>query len=93
MITSIFINFILLIFGAIFYLFPKVTLSDIPLIGEYVSSSLIYMVSIWNSFLDTIPYLQLPYHLLLYYILPFEILLIILKFILGSRVPINNNHN
>jgi len=90
MITILFLNFIILIVGIIFYFLPVVTIADIPWIGQYISDTLISVVHIWNGFLETFPYAVTPWHIFIWIILPFEILLIIARFFLGSRTPINN---
>jgi len=43
----------------------------------------------WNAFLLTFPYAQLPWQLFKYAILPFELTMLLAKFILVSRVPAN----
>jgi len=90
MITSILINFIMLIVGAIFSLFPTVTVASIPFVGQYINTALVFMVTTWNSFLDIFPYAQLPWHLVLTVIIPMEVSLLLLKFFLGHRLPTNS---
>jgi len=87
MITNLFINFILLIFGWIFTLLPHVTISSLPIIGEFLSSTLIQMVRVWNAFIETFPYAQVGWDVFKYVIIPFEGLMLLGKFFLGSRMP------
>jgi len=87
MIINFLINLILLVFGSIFVFFPQVFLNDIPLIGDFIVSTLELMVSYWNSFLVTFPYAQIAWQVFLYVIIPFEFLMLLGKFFLGSRMP------
>lgn len=91
MIINLLINFILLIFGTLFVFLPVVSLASIPLVGSFISSGLISVVKLWNTFLDTFPYAVLPWHIFIYVILPFELLLLVARFFLGHRLPVNNN--
>ena len=90
MIIDLFIGVILSFIFAIFSFLPTVTIASLPIIGSAVSSTLILMIKYWNSFIETFPYAKLPWQIFLYVILPFEILMIIAKFFLGSRVPTND---
>lgn len=90
MIIALLINILVGIFSILFGFFPVVTIADIPVIGESVSSILLQMVVMWNAFLLTFPYAQLPWNILLYVILPFEVLLLVFRFILGHRVPVSH---
>ena len=85
MIITLLINLIIMIFGVLFVFLPVVHLPDVA------NSALITMTSIWNTFLETLPYAQLPWHLFLYVILPFELLLLVAKFFLGHRLPAHLN--
>jgi len=67
--------------------FPEVDIASIPYIGSSVSSTLVTAVSYWNAFMVTLPFMADVWHVFLYAILPFEILMIFLKFFLGNRVP------
>jgi len=75
------------LFVLIFGFLPVVTLADIPLIGSSLSSTLVTAVQIWNAFLVTFPYAQIVWNIFLIVIVPLEILLLIAKFFLGSRLP------
>lgn len=87
MITNLFINFILLIFGWIFTLFPHVTIASLPYIGTFLSSTLITIVKVWNTFIETFPYAKVGWDTFKYVIIPFEGLMLLGKFFLGSRMP------
>jgi len=89
MIISIGINIILFILGGIFKFLPIVTIASIPYIGETVSNTLLTMVTTWNAFIVTFPYAGIAWNVLLYVILPFEALMLLGKFFLGSRMPNN----
>lgn len=90
MITTAFLMILTAVLNAIFWIIPDVSISDIPLIGSVARDSLITAVSYLNSFTSAIPYFQLPWNLFVFVILPFEITLLSLKFILGHRLPINH---
>lgn len=90
MIINLLINLFLLIFGSLFVFLPEVTISSIPFIGSYISDALVLMVVYWNSFVDVFPYAEIVFHTFLTIILPFELLLIVAKFFLGHRVPVNH---
>lgn len=42
---------------------------------------------IWVSFMQTFPYAIVAWHMLLWVVLPFELLMLVFKMILGSRLP------
>jgi len=90
MIINLLINLILLIFGSLFVFLPQVSLSSIPYIGDDLVSILTNVVLTWNAFMATFPYAQTGWHILLYVIFPFEILLLVSKFFLGHRTPSNH---
>ena len=50
-----------------------------------MSSVLLTAVVLFNTFLETFPYAIVGWHMFLYVVIPFEILLIVLKVFLGSR--------
>ena len=90
MIINLLINFILLVFGSLFVFLPVVHLTDIPLIGSFFVEYMGIMVHIWNSFMNFFPFAQMGWNMVMYVIIPFELLMLIAKFFLGSRVPNNN---
>lgn len=87
MIINYLISFILGIISIFFVFLPVVTLADIPVIGDTISSLLLTMVRMWNSFIDTFPYAGTAWQVFLYVILPFELLMLVGKFFLGHRMP------
>lgn len=91
MIVTILIQTIVFILSGIFAILPTVSLTEIPVIGEFVASSLTSMVLIWNAFLITFPYAQTTWDIFLFVILPFEGIMLIAKFFLGHRLPTNTN--
>jgi len=84
MIIDIFLQVVTYIVGAIFQFFPVVTLADIPLIGLSVRSLLLTVVLTWNGFLVTFPYAVVVWQVF-QIILSFELLMLVMKFLLGSR--------
>jgi len=90
MIVSLFINIILAIFGTLFSFLPVVSLATIPVIGETIRELLITVVQMWNAFIITFPYAEIAWLNFLVIILPFEILMLVAKFFLGSRTPSQN---
>ena len=87
MIFNLLINFVLLIVGSIFVFLPEVSLAGLPIVGDFLPALLLRIVVTWNAFVETFPYAGLAWSIVLYVILPFEALLIISKFFLGSRSP------
>ncbi len=57
-------------------------LGVLPIVFGYMQ----YMIEYWNTFLGVAPFMRLPFYLFTCGI-GLEIFLLILKFILGSRVP------
>jgi hypothetical protein len=62
-------------------------LASIPYVGPGLSSILTTAVTSWNAFTITFPYALTAWHVFIYVILPFEITLVILRFIIGHRAP------
>lgn len=91
MIINLLINFILLVFGSLWVFLPVVKLSDIPLIGGFFVEYFTIMVNVWHSFMNFFPYAEMGWNMLIYVILPFEILLLTAKFFLGHRLPTNSH--
>jgi len=52
-----------------------------------IDAALQNVVGIWNAFIVTFPYAEIGWHMFLYFILPFELLMLAMKFIMGSRLP------
>lgn len=90
MLINFLLSTILSVFALIFQFFPVSGLRDIPQVGEPVADTLTLMVEYWNSFLITFPYAVIVWHMFLYVILPFELIMLIMKFFLGSRRPMEN---
>jgi len=91
MIINLLINFILLIVGIIFSFFPVVTIASLPVVGEALSSTLTTMVRIWNSVIETFPYAGIAWQMFIFVVIPFEAIMILMKFFLGSRALGNHN--
>jgi len=91
MITNLVIFVIVSIISTVFLILPAVSIASIPSIGPAVSSALITAVGIWNSFIVSFPYAGIAWNVFLIVILPFELLLLLAKFFLGSRVPAHTN--
>lgn len=92
MIITLIVAVISLVFQLIFMWFPIVTISSIPVIGSGLSAILISMVSVWNAFMITFPYAVVVWHILVFVVIPFESLLLLAKFLLGSRVPVQTTN-
>lgn len=71
----------------LFVFLPVVSIASIPVIGHFVVSILETIVETWNAFLITFPYAVIAWHMLLWVILPFEILMAVGKFFFGNRMP------
>jgi len=89
MIFNLLINLVLLVFGSLFVFLPEVSIASLPYIGPSISSFLYQAMGIWNAFMVTFPYAQIGWQVFLYVILPFEVLMLVGKFFLGSRMPHN----
>lgn len=87
MILNLLIQFLLLLLSAIFSIFPVVSIASIPWAGEFISETLTSMVLTWNAFMETFPYAEVGWHMLLWVILPFEALMSLAKFFFGARLP------
>lgn len=90
MILNILIQFVLRVFSAIFSIFPEVSILSLPF-GEQIRDNLILAVSYWNAFSGTFPYALVAWHVFLWVILPFEALMLLGRFFLGHRMPVNSN--
>jgi len=91
MIFNLLIYLVLLVVTAVFSILPVVTLASIPIIGSSLQSILLTMVRTYNAFIDTFPYAETAFQLLIYVIIPFELLMLLGKFLLGHRLPSNHN--
>jgi len=91
MIFNLLIYLILVVVSSIFNLLPVVTLSSIPLIGTAMRGFLVSAIQMYNGFITTFPYAQTAFQIMLYVIIPFELLMLLGKFLLGHRLPANHN--
>lgn len=89
MIITFLLSIIVTVFSFIFKIFPVVTIASIPYFGQSMSDTLIQVVGYWNGFMQTFPYALTAWHIFLWFIIPFEIGLLVLKFFLGHRTPVN----
>lgn len=87
MLIQTLLNSIIGFVQAIFDLLPTATLADLPIIGTTVSDTLETVIETWNAFMVTFPYAVTLWDVFIFVILPFEILLLVAKFLLGHRVP------
>lgn len=90
MIITAFLDFIFNSVIVLFTLFPSAKIADIPLIGGFVSSTLIYVVSLFKSSLVLFPFGIVVWQCFLWVLL-FEGLMLGLKFLLGHHLPANMN--
>jgi len=90
MIINLLIYLLVSIISGIFIFLPVVTISSIPYIGTTVASSLLWFVHIWNAFVITFPYAENAMNIFLYVIIPFETLMLLGRFFLGHRMPVNH---
>jgi len=77
--------------GIFMFILPPVHLNALPFIGSGFYDLLVTMVSMWNAFIVTFPYAGIAWNVFLYVILPFELIMIIGKAFLGSRMPHHTN--
>lgn len=87
MIFNQLINLVLLVVGGISSALPVATIDRIPYAGPSIASALTYIAGLWNTFLDTFPYGLVAWHMLIWVILPFEIVMLGAKFLLGTHLP------
>lgn len=87
MITTLIAGMITFFLVAIFHFIPVVTIATIPYIGTSVASTLTTFMGIWNSFMVTFPYAQTAWDIFTKVIIPFELLLLVVKIFFGSRTP------
>lgn len=87
MIINLVIKAIFLIIAGIFSILPNVAFSDIPTVGPFITENLLYGVRLLNGALETFPYGVIVWFIFTHVIIPFELLLLIGKFFLGSRNP------
>jgi len=92
MILNFFITGFTTILTAMLSVLPDAHINEIPVVGTWIEEILINMVTVWNSLQITIPYFTDTMVVFIYAIIPFEIALLILKLILGNRVPANINY-
>jgi len=81
MIINLLINFVLIIVGGLASFLPVVMLPD------QFRDILITISGYYHNFMDIMPFLQLPFTLFIWVILPFELSLILAKVLLGHRMP------
>jgi len=82
MIIDALISIIVLFINGVFFILPEVSLPN------QVSSVLESMITTWNAFIITFPYAQTA-TTIFFWIVVFEIGLLITKFFLGSRTPVH----
>jgi len=84
MLINLLINLILIIFASLFQILPEVRLPT------FIADPLEFMMGIYVSLMDTIPYLRVTMAIFLL-LVAFEIALLVAKFFLGHRLPTNHN--
>jgi hypothetical protein len=89
MIIEIIVFILLRVYSFFSVLFPGS--GDVPLLLPFgIDAALVYAMSLWNGFLSFFPYAGITWDLFLYFVLPFEFLLLVFKLFLGSRTPTTN---
>jgi len=68
-----------------------VNLGSIPVFGSLIRSTLVQMVSYYHGLVGTFPYATAGF-VAFGMILAFEASLLVLRFFLGHRTPLNSNH-
>jgi hypothetical protein len=90
MILNFFIAIVTRVIDFFFGYLPTATLADIPYIGEAVQEILTRIVLQWNAFEATFPYVTALYQVFLYVIIPFELAVLVVRFVLGNRTPVSH---
>jgi len=85
-ILSSVVNLLTQIFSAL----PSVGVADIPYIGDFIATYLTLAVSYMNTAIGILPFLGIVWHTFIWVVLPFEMALLIAKFLFGSRLPVNS---
>lgn len=80
-----------MVFASLMSYLPEVSIASIPWAGEWISETLVSLVLTWNAFMVTFPYAETAWNVLLWIILPFEALMLLGRFFLGHRMPVNTN--
>jgi hypothetical protein len=88
MILNFIISFVAHIVDFLFGSLPNATIADLPYVGDTIQVVLIQAVSIWNSWMVTFPYSVDVWNRFVFGIIPFELLLVLVRFILGNRTPV-----
>jgi len=89
MISTFILKMIIALVAGIEYFFPVVTIASIPMVGPQISAVLVQVNGLFNAFLSLFPFAVIVWHLFIYVVLPFEVLLLVAKFFLGQHVPAN----
>jgi len=90
MITTTLINFFADLTNRIFFFLPRARIVDLPIIGDNLGNLLDTIIPKWNAFMDTFPYAETVWDIFIFVIIPFEILVMTVKFFLGNRSPIKD---
>jgi len=91
MISIFLLQVFIIIIGVFFFILPVATISSIPIIGSTISDILYSIIISWNTFMISFPYAQTLWDVFLFVIIPFEISVLILKLVFGSRTPIQHH--
>lgn len=87
MIVNILFGVLMWITGIFLSVLPSWHLWTLPYIGNWGYATLVMVVGYWNMFISVFPYIELPWHLFLYVVVPLEITLLVAKVLLGNRAP------
>jgi hypothetical protein len=85
MILNYLFNAIISVINGVLSFLPQVDLYSV--FGFDFGSLLLSVIKIWNAFLETFPYAVVVWHMFIWVIIPFEILMLLGKFLLGHRMP------
>ena len=88
MIIDAIVNFFEGLFTGVLSYIPTVSIQTIPFVGLTFNSILVSMIHGYFGLIGTVPYLQVVFQAFAFVILPFEFVVLTIKIILGSRVPI-----
>lgn len=72
-------------------IFPRVTLENIWVIGPTLRETLVIAVGYMNTLFVTLPHIETVWNMFVFVIIPFELVLLVMKFILGHRTPVAIN--
>jgi hypothetical protein len=86
MILNYIFDAIINVINGVLSFLPEVSLSSV--FGLDLATPLLNVIKVWNAFMETFPYAVYVWKVFLIVIIPFEVLMLLGKFLLGHRMPV-----